>query len=88
MIASQGFRELPVSMRHGQAAGALAGSHRDLFDRMLVAQAMLENFVLVQMNRFSTLLEFGDCGESTDYLSELSRYVDRSGQQCPTNAPA
>jgi PIN domain nuclease of toxin-antitoxin system len=46
-IADQGFMVLPISARHGQAAGALPGPHRDPFDRMLIAQAMLENLVLV-----------------------------------------
>jgi PIN domain nuclease of toxin-antitoxin system len=46
-IAAQGFTDLPISLRHGQTAGALPGPHRDPFDRMLIAQAMLENLVLV-----------------------------------------
>ena len=45
--ADQGFVGLPISLRHGQAAGALPGPHRDPFDRMLIAQAMLEKLVLV-----------------------------------------
>ena len=44
-IADQGFIGLPISLRHGQMAGALPGIHRDPFDRMLIAQAMLENLV-------------------------------------------
>ena len=47
VISSQGFIGLPIGVRHGQVAGALPGPHRDPFDRMLVAQAMLENLVLV-----------------------------------------
>ncbi|HTU55591.1 MAG TPA: type II toxin-antitoxin system VapC family toxin [Acetobacteraceae bacterium] len=43
----QGFIGLPISLRHGQVAGALPGPHRDPFDRMLIAQAVLENLVLV-----------------------------------------
>lgn len=46
-IADQGFTGLPISLRHGQTAGALPGPHRDPFDRMLIAQAMLEDLVLV-----------------------------------------
>jgi len=46
-IASQSFRVLPISLRHGQVAGALPGPHRDPFDRMLIAQAMIEDLVLV-----------------------------------------
>lgn len=46
-IAEQGFAGLPITLRHGQVAGALPGPHRDPFDRMLIAQAMLEDLVLV-----------------------------------------
>jgi len=46
-IVEQGFIGLPISLRHGQVAGALPGPCRDPFDRMLIAQAMLENLVLV-----------------------------------------
>lgn len=46
-ISDQGFIGLPISLRHGQVAGTLPGPHRDPFDRMLIAQAMLENLVLV-----------------------------------------
>ncbi|MGA7807403.1 type II toxin-antitoxin system VapC family toxin [Bradyrhizobium sp.] len=47
VIADQGFIGLPMSFRHGRVAGTLPGPHRDPFDRMLIAQAMLENLVLV-----------------------------------------
>ncbi|MCX7366387.1 MAG: type II toxin-antitoxin system VapC family toxin [Alphaproteobacteria bacterium] len=46
-IEGQRFVPLPVSVAHGQAAGALPGFHRDPFDRMLIAQAMLEDMTLV-----------------------------------------
>jgi PIN domain nuclease of toxin-antitoxin system len=46
-IIKQGFVGLPISPCHGQSAGALPGPHRDPFDRMLIAQAMLEGFVLI-----------------------------------------
>jgi PIN domain nuclease of toxin-antitoxin system len=46
-VTRQGFLELPISMRHGERAGALPGPHRDPFDRMLIAQAMLEDLTLV-----------------------------------------
>lgn len=46
-IVDQGFGGLPISLRHGQVAGALPGLHRDPFDRMLIAQAMLEKLALV-----------------------------------------
>ncbi len=46
-IASQGFRGLSISSAHAQLAGSLPGPHRDPFDRMLIAQAILENLALV-----------------------------------------
>jgi len=42
IIASQGFFALPIALRHGRVAGMLPGPHRDPFDRMLIAQAMIE----------------------------------------------
>jgi PIN domain nuclease of toxin-antitoxin system len=47
VLAGQGFVELPITVRHGQAAGSLPGPHRDPFDRMLIAQAVLVDLVLV-----------------------------------------
>jgi PIN domain nuclease of toxin-antitoxin system len=47
-IVNQSFIGLPISIRHGQVGGALpAGPHRDPFDRMLIAQAMVDSLVLV-----------------------------------------
>jgi PIN domain nuclease of toxin-antitoxin system len=46
-IAGQGFAALPIRLQHGQLAGALPGPHGDPFDRMLIAQALLENLLLV-----------------------------------------
>ena len=39
--------EVPLSAAHMARAGALDWSHRDPFDRMLVAQAQLEGMVLL-----------------------------------------
>jgi PIN domain nuclease of toxin-antitoxin system len=50
-IAAEGFAELPVTVAHGQHAGALPGTHKDPFDRMLVAQALLEGLTLVSNER-------------------------------------
>lgn len=46
-VRQQGFSELPITLDHGQVAGALPGVHRDPFDRMLVAQAREEKMALV-----------------------------------------
>jgi PIN domain nuclease of toxin-antitoxin system len=50
-IVAQEFIGLPISIRHGQVAGALPGPHRDPFDRMLIAQSILEDLVLVSNER-------------------------------------
>lgn len=42
-----GFRPLPVSLRHAQTAGNLDIPHKDLFDRLLIAQAIIEGMTLV-----------------------------------------
>ncbi|MGO9999351.1 MAG: type II toxin-antitoxin system VapC family toxin [Acetobacteraceae bacterium] len=47
ILDTQGFVALPISFVHGQLAGALPGPLRDPFDRMLIAQAMHEDMVLV-----------------------------------------
>jgi PIN domain nuclease of toxin-antitoxin system len=47
VIDQQRFAGLPISIRHGQIGGALPGPLRDPFDRMLIAQAMVESLVLV-----------------------------------------
>ncbi len=39
--------ELPVAIRHAEAAASLPPHHRDPFDRMLVAQAQVEGLSLV-----------------------------------------
>jgi len=46
-IANQQFIGLPISILHGQAGGALPGPHRDPFDRMLIAQALADQLVLI-----------------------------------------
>lgn len=50
-LARQRFTELPVTVEDGVRAGALPGPHRDPFDRMLIAQALERNLVLVSSER-------------------------------------
>jgi PIN domain nuclease of toxin-antitoxin system len=50
-IAREGFEPLAVTVEHGERAGAMPGPLRDPFDRMLIAQAMLENLHLVSIER-------------------------------------
>jgi PIN domain nuclease of toxin-antitoxin system len=51
VLDSQGFVPVPITFVHGQAAGALPGPLKDPFDRMLIAQAMLDRMVLVSNER-------------------------------------
>lgn len=44
-------RSLDISHSHALAAGELPQHHRDPFDRMLIAQAQLENMVLLTGDR-------------------------------------
>jgi PIN domain nuclease of toxin-antitoxin system len=41
------FGELPMHVRHVQTLRALPALHRDPFDRMLIAQAMTDDLVLI-----------------------------------------
>jgi PIN domain nuclease of toxin-antitoxin system len=45
------FSVLSISLEHAMAAGALPGPHRDPFDRMLVAQARVEDLVVATTDR-------------------------------------
>lgn len=46
-VAGQGFSAMDITIPHAQRAGRLPGDHRDPFDRMLVAQAHLEDLPVV-----------------------------------------
>ena len=46
-IAKSDFGDLPIEVKHAVTAAELPLHHRDPFDRMLVAQAQLEEFTLV-----------------------------------------
>jgi PIN domain nuclease of toxin-antitoxin system len=43
-----GFELLPITVAHVRAAGLMAGTHRDPFDRVLVAQSTIDGLVLVR----------------------------------------
>ena len=47
VVSDEGFSKLPITLYHGQLAGALPRIHRDPFDRMLIAQAQAEGLILV-----------------------------------------
>lgn len=46
-VSDSGFLELPVTFRHAEWVTGLPPHHRDPFDRMLVAQAAVEELTLV-----------------------------------------
>ena len=50
-LTANAFQELPISAAHATAAGQLPNHHRDPFDRMLVAQAQIENLTLVTRDK-------------------------------------
>jgi PIN domain nuclease of toxin-antitoxin system len=47
IVMEEGFLPLPITLEHARLAGSLPGAHRDPFDRMLAAQAQIENVPLV-----------------------------------------
>lgn len=50
-MAEQGFKSLPISIQHAQVAGTLPGPSRDPFDRLLIAQAMVEALPFVSIEQ-------------------------------------
>jgi PIN domain nuclease of toxin-antitoxin system len=46
-LAQLGCEALPISLDHAVRAGLLLGEHRDPFDRMLIAQAQMENLKII-----------------------------------------
>ncbi len=50
-IGRQGFAMLPVTFAHATEISSLPAIHRDPFDRMLVAQARIENLRLLTVDQ-------------------------------------
>jgi PIN domain nuclease of toxin-antitoxin system len=46
-MAASSFEPLPIEVEHAAAAAGLPPDHKDPFDRMLVAQAQIEDLTLV-----------------------------------------
>lgn len=46
-LVEDGFQQMPVSCRHAIVAGGLDLRHKDPFDRLLIAQALVEKVTLV-----------------------------------------
>lgn len=46
-IAAEGFESLPISLREAQMAGRMDHPHRDPFDRLLIAQSLLNDMTII-----------------------------------------
>lgn len=46
-LLDNGYTELPITSAHAVAVTSLPPIHKDLFDRLIVAQAMMEGITLV-----------------------------------------
>lgn len=46
-VTAAGYQLLPISAEHALRAGRLPGGHKDPFDRMLAAQAIQEDLILL-----------------------------------------
>lgn len=46
-LTEQGIFMMPITVAHGHRAGWLEGPHKDPFDRMLAAQALMEDCAVV-----------------------------------------
>jgi PIN domain nuclease of toxin-antitoxin system len=47
IVAAQGFDSLAISVHHAKLAGEMNITHKDPFDRLLIAQAQAEDMMLV-----------------------------------------
>lgn len=52
LIRDQRFTPLPLLLDHALMAGKLPLDHRDPFDRMLIAQALVDDLTLVSNEQF------------------------------------
>lgn len=51
IVYREGFYELAIVLEHGNHAGQLPLIHKDPFDRMLIAQSMLEGYYLMTADK-------------------------------------
>lgn len=51
LIAADDFTELPLTLAHAETLTVLPPHHSDPFDRVLIAQAMVERATVVSHNR-------------------------------------
>ena len=50
-VQEEGLRHLPMHYDHARQAGLMRADHRDPFDRMIAAQALIENLTVVTRDR-------------------------------------
>ncbi len=50
-LLESGYEEMPIAGSHAAAVSALPDLHKDPFDRMLIAQAMVEGITLLSADR-------------------------------------
>jgi PIN domain nuclease of toxin-antitoxin system len=57
VLSALQFLPLPLQLEHARIAGTLVSTHKDPFDRMLAAQALLEGLTLVSNDKvFDSML--------------------------------
>ena len=84
IVAGQGFTELAITVRHARLAGEMKITHRDPFDRLLIAQAQAENMILGPVPEFRT--EAAKARFERDSRREeeaYSKYVDDEQRRRP-----
>lgn len=50
-VVERGFRLLSITVAHAERAGMLEGRHKDPFDRILIAQSLIDELTLVSNER-------------------------------------
>lgn len=58
-IARLGLAGLPISIAEAELAGRMEGAHRDPFDRLLIAQGLLNDLTLVSNERLFDVFGVG-----------------------------
>lgn len=56
-MTDDGFQHLSVTHQHGVKGGLLDGDHRDPFDRLIAAQALIEGLTVITRDR--EIAQFG-----------------------------
>ncbi len=51
VLFDQNFKELPISWQHTDRVRSLPMYHKDPFDRLLIAQAIVENLTLLSVDK-------------------------------------